>query len=672
MKFQGIRELGQRSYFIILIFLILAALMVSSGLLELSQSRKNLYQLMESQSFTLLESIMIASHNSLLSNEYLEELSRKRLLDNAHMIRSLYEGGSVNDALLENYRGQNDLFSIRIISGDGSILHSSMGIAPQEEEGSTPELDLRELFTGESDTLIIGLRRTGEASQYMVALATSEREAIVVSFDAQRFLDFRRSTGFGVLLNEVADENRQIRYIAFQDQEGILAATGNVTSLEAIEASPFLSRSLTDSLYLSRVTAFDGQRIFEVTHPFTYQGETIGLIRMGLSTEPLREINRRIFRNMIISTVVLVFVGFILLTYLFIRQRLSLVQKRYHVVESYSAGIIEHVSDAILVYDTEQHLRIFNAAAEKLFSIPQEEALARNLSSLFSQEQCDELFKAGPAVRQISCSISGQVKHLLLSRSSFRDADGLEYVILVVRDLSEQKKMEEQVQRTRRLSAMGELASGVAHEIRNPLNAIGTIVQQLRKDFVPKNDPEEYSELTGIVYKEVGRINKTIQDFLRFSRPEPVIPAEFDLHALIIEIRTQYSSLLEERQIELETRLEWEGSVSWDRNQIKQVLINLLQNAMEAIGQKGRIGMVLLGSGDESVSITVSDNGPGMDEKTRENLFNLYFTTKASGTGIGLSLVQRIVYEHQGMISFESEKGQGTSFTIQLPIRVEG
>lgn len=651
-----------RSYFIILIFLILAALMIASGLMELSQSRKNLYRLMESQSFTLLESIMIASHNSLLSNEYLEEISRQRLLDNAQMIRSLHEEGQISNELLEGIRRQNDLTSVRIISRDGRVRFG-------DSAGDTG--DLQEIFSGESDTLILGLRRVGDRALYSVALATSKREAVLVSFDAGRFLEFRRSTGFGTLLNEVADENRQIRYIAFQDAEGILAATGNVTSLESIESSGFLTRSLNDSLYLSRVTAFDDQRIFEVTHPFTYRGETIGLIRMGLSTEPLQEINRRILRNMIISTAVLIFVGFILITYLFIRQRLSLVQKQYQVVESYSAGIIENVSDAILVYDTGQNLRIFNSAAEKLFDIGREEALAGTLTSLFSQDQCDELFSAGSGIRQITCRISGQLKYLLVSRSSFRDSDGLEYVILVVRDLSEQKKMEEQVQRTRRLSAMGELASGVAHEIRNPLNAIGTIVQQLRKDFIPEKHGEEYAELTGIVYGEVRRINNTIQDFLRFSRPEPVLPSEFDPASLIGEIKTQYASLLEERQIELETHVEWKGDVSWDRNQIKQVLINLLQNAIEAIGQRGRVRIALGESPDGGVRLMVSDDGPGMDEKTKENLFNLYFTTKASGTGIGLSLVQRIIYEHGGVISFESEKGKGTRFIIQLPVRVD-
>ena len=648
--------------------------MISSGLMELSQSRKDLYQLMERQSFTLLEAIIIASNNSLLSNEYLEEISRQRLLDNANMIRSLYQEGTVSNELLERFRKQNELKSIHIISSDRITLFSGTGPDfPQEKDAEIQAEELEEIFNGESDTLILGLRSSPQSkdSHYSVALATVDRKAILVSFDADRFLEFRKNTGFGTLLNQVADENKQIHFIAFQDTEGILAATGNVTSLEAIDGSTFLSQSLEDSVYMSRITSFDDHRIFELTHPFTYRGEAIGLIRMGLSTEPLQEINRRIFRRMIISTVVLVFIGFILITYLFIRQRLTLIQKRYKLVESYSAGIIENVSDAILVFDMENRMRIFNSAAETLFGITQSEALIRSVTELFSEDQCSAFFKTGKPVRQIRCRISGQQKYLLLSRSTFMDSDELEYVILVVRDLTEQKHMEEQIQRKNQLSAMGELASGVAHEIRNPLNAIGTIVQQLQKDFVPEKHQEEYSELTDIVYGEVRRINQTILEFLRFSRPEPILPLLFEPGPLIEELKKQYRTVLEEKQIVIEMKVEWQGEVFWDRNQIKQVLINLMQNAIEAIGQKGLIRISLSETSNKQLLLTMSDNGPGMDRKTKENLFNLYFTTKASGTGIGLSLVQRIIYEHGGVISFESEQGKGTRFSIQLPRRVD-
>jgi len=217
---------------------------------------------------------------------------------------------------------------------------------------------------------------------------------------------------------------------------------------------------------------------------------------------------------------------------------------------------------------------------------------------------------------------------------------------------------------------MGELASGVAHEIRNPLNTIGTIVQQLDKDFEPLNEKDEYHQLARLVYNEVKRINETIQDFLRFARPEPLHPSTFLLADLLNELETQYKSLLKSKKIHLTATLQWAGEVYWDRKQIKQVMVNLIQNAMEAIDHDGSISIIIKRLPENHVLITIEDDGSGMPENTRINIFNLYFTTKAKGTGIGLSIVQRIIHEHGGIISVDSEQGIGTVFTIRMPVEV--
>lgn len=648
--------------------------MVSSAIMELNQSRKELYQLMEKQSHTLLESIVIASQNSLLSNEYLEEISRKRLLNNANMIRSMFEESKVSNDLLKIISNQNDLSQIHIFNRTGALEYSSLKESlPPGYMDEFPLEELLPIFEGESDTLILGIRKAqdSEMSHYSVAVATVRRGAVVVNIDAQEYLEFRRNTGFGKMINNVASENKQVRFIAFQDDYGILAATGNITSLESIGSSHFLSTAFNDSLYLSRITNFDGEKVFEVTHPFSYKGDNIGLIRIGLSTAPLQEINQRVIRRMVVSTVVLVLIGFMVFTFLFIRQRLADVQKRYEVVETYSGNIINNVSDAILVYEKEGGFRIFNTAAESLFQMEREQALSKTADELFGEEGCRRILENNKAVQQLQCRIGGQKRYLMVSRSSFRDSGDLEYVILVVRDRTDQKQMEEQIQRQQRLTAMGKLASGVAHEIRNPLNAIGTIVQQLKKDFAPAENHEEYDELAGIVYGEVKRINNTIQEFLRFSRPEPVQVSRFEPGQLIDQLKKQYQPVLEEKKITLITQVTWTREVEWDENQIKQVLINLLQNAIDAIESEGRIEITLHGTGNSELLLTVSDDGPGMDQKTRENLFNLYYTTKASGIGIGLSMVQRIIYEHGGVISFESEEGEGTVFTLRLPVQVK-
>jgi PAS domain S-box-containing protein len=491
----------------------------------------------------------------------------------------------------------------------------------------------------------------------------------VLNIDARRILAFKQHTGFGALLRNVTLDNPRIIYAALQDTANILAASGNVKVLERVTTSDFLRRSWQDSLLLTRIVAFDSLEVFEAVHPFVYNNETVGLLRVGLSIEPIQDINERIYRRLIIITIVLVVLGSFMITFIFTRQRFSLLQKQYIVVETYSGNIIDNVSDAIIVFDQVAGIKIFNSAAEKLSNLKKDEVLGTSPSRLFSEPDGHKILSESSLLQHVNCVFSGQTKYLLISKSCFFDSGGVENIILVMRDLTHQKRLEEQVEREKRLTAMGELASGVAHEIRNPLNTIGTIIQQLKKDFEPKRDSDEYHELAGLVASEVKRINETIQDFLRFARPEPIQVQPFQVEILFRQLVKQYHYLMKERQINLDIVLNWKGEVLWDHGQILQIFMNIIQNAVDAIGENGSILISLNKINDRMLEIRVNDDGPGMSDKIRSNIFNLYFTTKAKGTGIGLSIVQRIVYEHGGIIMVESDKLKGSSFIIHLPIR---
>ena len=557
--------------FIILIFIALAFLMISSALIELYQSKKDLYQLMEEQSHTLLESIIIASQNSLLTNEYLEDISQKRLLNNANLIKKLYEDGKMTDEVLKDICDQNDIYRINIFNNQAQKIFSSYNKeAYKVNKIQFPVERLKPIFDGLTDTLVIGLRkaRASAGYRYAIAIATNDNGAIVLNIDAQQYLEFKKHTGFGPFIRKIAIENPQIIYIALQDSFNILAATGNIKTLESIQNSEFLSNSFTDSVFLSRIVDFDTLTIFEIVHPYTFKNETIGVIRIGLSTAPLQEINKRIYRRLIIITIVLIVIGLFMFTLIFIRQRLGFLQKEYEIVETYSGNIIDNVSDAIIVFNKTGDIKIFNNAAEILFIKKKDEVLQISIKELFNEQECKKLYEKEITIHQMNCVIAGQKKYLLVSRSSFHDSDGVEYIILVMKDLTEQKLLEEQMERKQRLTAMGELASGVAHEIRNPLNAIGTIIQQLKKDFKPGHDKDEYNELTEIVYGEVRRINDTVQDFLRFARPEPIQASNFKITELIDQLKKQYQSILEKQKIKLNAEFKWNGNVFWDKKQI--------------------------------------------------------------------------------------------------------
>lgn len=657
---------------LIFIFLILAILMVSSALIELKQSKRELLDLMTEQAHTLLESVITSSRNTLMTNWMMEDLIDERLLNNASIIRNWYEKGQINQSLLSTLAAQNNLHRINIFSADGRKIYSSH---PQVHEVETTDAEdmLRPIFKGEVDTLFIGLReaRYQQGYRLAVALAARDRHAIVVNMDAAQLLEFRKKIGFGSLLRNLS-ENPGILYVALQDTSGILAASGNVEELERIQSSDFLSASLYDSLFSVRTIDFQKQQVFEAVHPFHFDDEIIGLFRLGISLTPLQLIKDRIYRRIFFISIILLAVGFILFTLLIINQNLEITRRQYQVVETYSRNIIQNVSDAIIVYDQDFVIKVFNRSAENLLGSSESSVVGKKLNTLFDGLEWNNLLQTKFSLQEVALPIQGSLKQMLISKANYRDEQNRETTILVLRDLTEQKRLESQIQRQERLTALGQLASEVAHEIRNPLNAIGTIIQQLDRDFQPTHQQEEYHQFAQLVYREVKRINATIENFLKFARPQPLKPVEFDLNDFIRDIESQYRPVFKEKNILYIFEIADQIRVRWDRDKMKQVFQNLIQNAVDAMKSHGKILLTIKKRADGFIEMTIEDNGPGIPPDIQQKIFNLYFTTKVSGTGIGLSIVQQIIDQHQGLISFESQMGKGTRFLLRIPQHING
>ena len=664
------QKLSTQPKLLILIFISLAIIMVVSALFELYQSKKELYRLMEKQAHSLMESIIISSKNSLLTNERLSSLIEERLLNNAALINILFENSIITNSVLNEICQQNNIYRINIFDKYGKkLFYSHTQDHFSDSEKYTPQQVLAPIFTGLVDTLIIGIvpARFEEGNRYTIAIATQDRNAIALNIDAKQVMDFKRNIGFGPLLRNIVSENPLITFAALQDTSNILAASGNVKVLEAIQESDFLLSSLRDSLIISRIAEFDSLEIFEIVRPFVYNSKNIGLLRLGLSMSPIQDINTRIYRRLIIITVALFIIGSIIFAYIFTLQNFGILKKQYSIVETYSSNIINKASDAIIVYNKNDGIKIFNSAAESLFKKKQYIILGKTLRSLFTKTDYDKINNQSSIIQSVDCLINKTNRYLLISKTHFIDEDDTKNCILLIRDLTDQKLMEEQIERTQRLTAMGELASGVAHEIRNPLNSISTIIQQLDKDFTPTDDKEEYHELSNIVYSEINRINQTVKDFLHFAKPEEIKPEPFKLDTLLKQLQKQYKGVLGKQNIQIEIKQSLTGQVTWDLNKMKQVFINLIDNAKDAIIKEGTISININKSSDDDISIQIIDDGMGMSDTVQPNVFNLYYTTKAKGTGIGLSIVQRIIFEHKGIITINSKKDIGTTVSIVLP-----
>ena len=655
---------------LILIFTVTALVTVASAFIELNQSKSEMLELMEKQGHSILETVLVSSNNALSSYNKIEKEIKNRLLNNAQTIRLFDEKGLLSNSLLEKFAKSNNIYRINIFDSSGKKIFSShKDIHKIKDEKESPYKYIEPIVKGEEDTLIIGVKpaRFLDEQRFAVALATKDRKAIVLNVNADELLKFRKEVGFGILLKKVT-ENPQIIYAALQDEKGIIAGSGKVGELENIQSSNLIQESLNENEYKWRVLKLQTVEVFEVLHPFIHDGKTIGIFRLGLSLEPLNKINDRLTRRIIIITVLLFMFGFVTITLVFVRQNFGILSKRFNAIESYSKRIVDNVSDGIVVMDAGKRIIMINKAAQSILNVLELGVKGTDFKSIFQFDECNDIWNSPLKLAEIECTLNKEQKMFLFSLSEFTDENKQTNYILVFRDLTAQKQIEKQAQRNEKMIAMGELASSVAHEIRNPLNSIGTIAQQIGKDFAVNVNEEEFKNLTSIVYKEVRRINETIETFLKFAKEQPINAEEFSLNSFFGDLVNQYSAFLNQNKITLNVNCEYNGTVILDKSQMKQVFINLIENSIDALKDGGIISIQALVESNNTI-IIFSDNGVGIEPDKINKIFDLYFTTKKKGNGIGMSIIHKIITEHGGSISVVSNLNEGTSFHIKLPLK---
>lgn len=241
----------------------------------------------------------------------------------------------------------------------------------------------------------------------------------------------------------------------------------------------------------------------------------------------------------------------------------------------------------------------------------------------------------------------------------------------IIRDVTEQKRLQHQLIESERLSAMGELVSGVAHEIRNPLNTLGITVRNLRDD-ITRDEPreevrKEYDESLDILVSELDRLDHLTDDFMKVARIPEVVHDDCDLPALMADLIGVASGQAQELGVEIVSHFpDTLDPIRADGELLRQAFFNLLLNGLQAVERGGRVG-VSIAQDPEQTEVSFEDNGCGIPADDREQVFDIFFTTKAGGAGIGLSLVHRIARGHGGNVTFDTQVGKGSTFHFVLP-----
>ncbi len=358
----------------------------------------------------------------------------------------------------------------------------------------------------------------------------------------------------------------------------------------------------------------------------------------------------------------------------FSRQELSEVNRQLSYLKKFSENIIESVTLGIATIDSLSRVKYWNKEMETITGIKKTDALNRSLLLLIPWLPNDILLQKEQ--REISFQTPFN-RIFKINISPFKDPSG-GYVI-IIEDITEKKKMEEQLFQASKLASIGKLTAGISHEIGNPLASISSLVQELRAmnfDFSEKGQGQRVKGYETDFIKEslttinshierIARIVRSLGDFARISSIEKVASNIQEILERTINL-VKYDKRFKDIQINIEKRDLPKLMVNPD--QIQQVFLNLMLNALDAMPNGGRIDIKMRINGD-FVEIAFSDTGAGIDDSVMGKIFDPFFTTKplGKGTGLGLSICYGIIKEHNGTISVKSKKGEGTTFLVKLP-----
>lgn len=345
-------------------------------------------------------------------------------------------------------------------------------------------------------------------------------------------------------------------------------------------------------------------------------------------------------------------------------------------VSNYLNNILESMSGGVLVVDLKGRITLFNQAAEEITGQRQEEVVGRTYAEVIGLDAGREnsvmhSLEAGLSLsnreKELRRADGGSIS-LGFSTSPVRDKAGRVLgAVEVFNDLTEVKALEAQVQRMHTLAALGEMAATVAHEIRNPLGGIAGFAALLERDL-EKEDPRR--RLVQKITEGVARLNRIVTSLLSYTRPLNLNTHPVNLPSLVEEVAAFWEIDLERarRQVQVERRFPADDLVcAIDPEQFQQVILNLMQNATQAMPEGGKLCLEIE-TVDRHALLHVRDQGIGMEESVLEKLFTPFFTTKEDGTGLGLVTSKKIVEAHGGQIRVDSAPDAGTTFTVSLPL----
>ena len=545
--------------------------------------------------------------------------------------------------------------------------------------------------------------------QYMAELLSEKGASLIRAFEAGARTGMMGAFGtllrLDTLITETADQS-DIRYIAIVDPKGKILAHSNSDKVGQIflDSSEMAGLKVTEEVKWrtainDSLPAFEVYKLFLPVIPDSPNSHMMQMMQqrmrmmsermeglqgrklldpenrpaiiIGMDTTHFEEAINEDIKLTIVISVILLLLGIAGVVSLFWAQSYTRSRKLLNDINAISSEMINNLPEGVILTDNSFRIRYMNKNAETIIGITARDVIGKTSG---------ETFPANIRSMNISAARDGQViekeidiEHkngtktpVSLIATDVITADGTFVGLMyILKDLSQIKQLQKEVQKKEKLAVIGNLAAGVAHEVRNPLSSIKGYASHFKSLFAEDSENRAAAE---VLVNETERLNRVITELLEISRPSDIKVQEVDIQTIFdTTIRLIHSDANQNSATEISIDIADNiKSISVDPDRFVQVLMNIYLNGIQAMPAGGVLATKVDSNSDQIV-IAISDTGSGMTEETKRQIFNPYFTTKSTGTGLGMAIVHKIIEAHKGEIKVTSKEDEGTEITIYLP-----
>lgn len=636
----------------------------------ISESRRDSLELLVLQGTALIQSLAQAAESAIAAEQTIDYLVHLRY----HEIISSLSAADldlIDREQLAQVAVEHQLRAVYLYDSTGALLYSAVQRGPHIAPPGFVSDEVRNLISAPEQQYLLLLDEAGgpdEATHYYLELSDDLSRVIVIVADAGYYVQALEQSQIGYLAQSIARESG-VEYIVYQSTEGIVFASRRIDNLLAIESDPFLQQAIQADSTAWRRRDFQGREVLELVRPFASADYPVGVLRVGLSLSGYRSVSRGFDRVMIGMGVALFGLMAAIVLYLNARRRRREIRRRFDRMRTIHEAMFEQMTTGVAAVDADGAVTMANAAFEGIVGALQ--PIGSHWNEIVPESlRAANLQRLPGNSREVETEIRvGEERRRILAAAAPLEAaqSQLLPMVVVVYDVTRLRRFENEMARRRRLSEMGNLAAGVAHEIRNPLNTISIATQRLAAEFRPQDEAERYRDITDQIRRETRRLDSIITRFLALARDERRRGQVIDLASFIADLGEFIRPEAEQMGVSLSIEVSPGVRVEADPDKLREVFMNLFNNAKEALaGQPGEIAIAVRRNEDR-IEILFADSGPGIPPDNREDIFKPYFTTKDGGTGLGLPTVHRIVTDLDGTVDIEDTDRGGAAFVIRLP-----